>query len=151
MDNKFRDILDSLPEPGPRSGLDPFRELIDELHRRDRTYREIAQILAERCNISASVSTVYRFLHRQSRIKPQPRKCHSPSDSKLTKSNQTAIPEEVKKATSINSQIIPPLDETQRRIAALKLRPATTQTNSQLFNYDPDEPLRLLSKTIKNK
>jgi hypothetical protein len=54
MDGQFKDILDSLPEKSPRSRLSPYRELIDELRRRDRTFREIAQILAEKCGVETA-------------------------------------------------------------------------------------------------
>jgi len=37
MDGKFQDILDSLHEKPPRSRLEPYRELIEELRRRERT------------------------------------------------------------------------------------------------------------------
>src|SRR6516162_4929908 len=46
MDRKFEDILDTLPEKPPRSRLEPYRELIGELRKRGRTYRDIAGILA---------------------------------------------------------------------------------------------------------
>jgi hypothetical protein len=61
MDDKFQDILDSLPEKPPRSRLEPCNELIGELRRRGRTYREIRDILAEKCGTQVSVSTLPRF------------------------------------------------------------------------------------------
>jgi hypothetical protein len=53
MDDKFGGLLDSLPEKPPRSRLEPYSELIVELRRRGRTYREIARILAEKCKVQA--------------------------------------------------------------------------------------------------
>jgi hypothetical protein len=60
MDDRFQEILDGVPEKSPRSSLEPYHELISELRRRGRTYREIAHILAERCQFWAAASTVYR-------------------------------------------------------------------------------------------
>jgi hypothetical protein len=65
----------------------------------------------------------------------------------MTKSSQTAVTEE---ETSNNSEIITTPAEIQRKIAALKLHPAPAQTKSQLFHYDPNEPLHIPPKTRKN-
>jgi hypothetical protein len=46
-------------------------------------------------------------------------------------------------------QIDPAMDEVQQRIAALRRRPAPTQSIPKPFCYDPDEPLRLPTKTGK--
>jgi IS30 family transposase len=148
MDDRFRDILEGLPEPAPRSCLDPLRELIDELHRRGRTYREIAHILAERCGVLVSVSTVFRFLHRRSRMTAQPRKGKSPQVPQIKGLSQTMVTEE---KISLNSGTGATSDEVQRRITSLKLRPAPAQTKSQSFHYDPNEPLHLPSKIGKNR
>jgi hypothetical protein len=148
MDNKFKDILDSLPVPEPRSCLDPFRELIDELHRRGRTYREISSILAGRCEIFVSASTVYRFLHRRSRNKSQSRKSGISPVPKMKKGNH---PADTEGKVSIISETETITDEIQKRISALKLRPALDQTKSQLFHYDPNEPLHLPKKPDRNK
>jgi IS30 family transposase len=149
MDEKIRDILNNLQEPTPRSCLDPLRELIDELHRRGRTYREIARILAERCEVSVSVSTVFRYLHNRSRTKPQACKLHFRQVPKSSKLAQPIVTEEEKGRKSIKPELAS--DEIQKRIAALKIRPELAKTASQLFQYDPDEPLHLPQKTRENK
>src|SRR5688572_16345823 len=66
MDDKFQDIVDSLPEKPARSRLEPYNELIDELRRRGRTYREIAHILAEKCQLIAGASTIHDFVRVRS-------------------------------------------------------------------------------------
>ena len=71
MDDKLQVILDSLPEKPPRSRLEPYCELIDELRRRGRTYREIARILVEKCQLQVSRSTVHDFVRGRSRTKPK--------------------------------------------------------------------------------
>src|SRR5881409_1270088 len=65
MDDRFQDILDGIPEKPPQSSLEPFRELINELRRRGRTYREIAHILAEKCQLHPAASTINRFLRKR--------------------------------------------------------------------------------------
>jgi hypothetical protein len=56
MDAKFREILDSLPNKPPRSRLEPYREFIEELRRRGRTYLDIAGILAEKCQVQVTAA-----------------------------------------------------------------------------------------------
>ncbi|HEY4087981.1 MAG TPA: hypothetical protein VGM43_18700 [Bryobacteraceae bacterium] len=62
MDGKFNTILDSLPPKPPASKLEPYAELIGELRKRDRSYREIAGILKQRCGLSVGLNTLYRFV-----------------------------------------------------------------------------------------
>ena len=62
MDSEFRKILESLPEKPPRSRLEPYAELIDGLRRRGRTYRDVVEILAEKCQLQVSISTLHDFL-----------------------------------------------------------------------------------------
>src|SRR5579872_6381706 len=62
MDARFQEILDSLPPKRPRSRLEPYAELIAELRQRGTTYRKIAAILTERCQLQTSASTVHDFL-----------------------------------------------------------------------------------------
>ena len=62
MDAKFQAILDSLPPKAPRSKLEPFTELIAELRKRERSYRQIADLLKERCGLSVGVHTLYSFV-----------------------------------------------------------------------------------------
>jgi IS30 family transposase len=79
MEGTLDEILDNLPEKPPRSCLESFRDFINELRRRKRTYREIAQILEEKCQLRVSKSTVHRFLRSRSRQKRQSRATSSSS------------------------------------------------------------------------
>jgi hypothetical protein len=147
MDNKFSDILDSLPEPEPRSCLDPFQELIYELHRRGRTYREIARILAERCEVVVSVSTIYRFF--QSRLSTKQKACKRQlsQSPKIKELNQTAILEEKMSTDSLPGSST---DEIIKRISDIKLQQGAVNKTSKLFHYDPNEPLHLSIKRKNN-
>ncbi len=150
MDDKLQVILDSLPEKPPRSRLEPYRELIDELRRRGRTYREIARILVEKCQLQVSRSTVHDFVRGRSRTKPKPAKRKTPRSAETTSVSQPAVTGRTTGANTAN-QGRPPVDEVQQRIAALKLRPAPEQTSRRQFHYDPSEPLRLPPKRRKNE
>jgi len=62
MDAKFQAILDSLPPKQPRSKLEPYADLIRELRKRERSYREIAGLLKERCGVNVGIHTLYSFV-----------------------------------------------------------------------------------------
>ena len=149
MDDKFRNILDGLPEKPPRSRLEPYRELIDEMRRRGRTYREIAGILAEKCQLQVSVSTVHDYVRVQSRAKRRPAnyKRHPIAPPRVSRTVVTPRTTRV----SMAKQGRPPIDEVQERIAALKLRSAPAKASPKQFQYDPNEPLHLPAKTGRNR
>lgn len=145
MDDKLLDILKTLPESSPRSCLDMFQEFINELRRRGRTYREVAHILADHCDIRVSVSTVYRFLHNRTHAKPHPRSCHF---AKLPEMTKGSIAVQSKAMTLTDGAAF---DQLQKKIAALKSRQVPTETTPKLFDYDPDQPLHLRKKTGASK
>jgi hypothetical protein len=139
MDASLQEIVDNLGEKAPRSRLGPYRGLILELRRRNRTYREILQILADRCQIHVSISTLHDFLHAQRR-----------TDSKLKKQkakelNLQNLNEEPQRLATANEDI-PDMNDVQQRIAALKQRRTPAQTITPRFNYDPSQPLHLPPK-----
>ena len=131
MDTKFAEILDSLPPKTPRSRLEPYRELIREMRRRGRTYREIAQVLGERCQVRIAPSTVQEFVIRRARSKPPA--------STLKEIGEQAAAEPPAKARPATTST-----EVQARIQALKQRdPATDKASKPVFAYDENEPLRV--------
>jgi hypothetical protein len=141
--NTIKVILDSLPPKRFRSRLEPYTQLILELHRRGRTYREIAQILTERCSVQTSRSTVNDFLRahlRRAQNWQKIEKIERPQNRphKSVVSMKDKIPLETAVVT----------DEIQKRIAAFKSRPMTeTEKNPKIFHYDPEQPLQLPSKS----
>jgi IS30 family transposase len=62
MDKQLEDILNSLPPRAPRSRLEPYADLIDEMRRRSWTFRDIARVLGEKCNAEVSPSNVHHFV-----------------------------------------------------------------------------------------
>src|SRR5437660_11207065 len=69
-EDQLRNIIAALPEKLSRSRLEPYRQLIGELRRRRRTYREIAEVLAEKCDLRISATAVHNFVRRHLRRKP---------------------------------------------------------------------------------
>lgn len=118
MDEAFHKILDSLADKKPRSRLEPYRELIVELRRRGRTYRDIAAILADRCQVPVAHSTIYAYLKVRggARNAGQPVR---PADSK------------------------PNADELRQRIAELKSSRPPVEPDASRFEFDAAEPLRI--------
>ena len=132
MDDYLKKILDDLPDKPPRSRLEPYRDFIVELRRRGRTFREIAGILAEKCQVQVTGSGIHDFLRtrlerdgsqRPNAPKSARRDAARPAVSMLPKTSSG--------------------DEVQRRIAELKARNSAAQQSANGFEYDPDEPLRL--------
>src|ERR1700677_2096124 len=114
MDNAFQAILDSLPPKPPRSKLEPYAELIHELRKRGRSYREIAGILATRCGVSAGTHTVYNFV----RVRAPAQKKAKAARAVAERSRQTpaaAVPVETATAPPTNQD-----EEVWRRIQAVK-------------------------------
>src|SRR5437762_1902780 len=148
MDDRFQDILDGMPEKPPRSRLEPYRELIDELRRRGRTYREIARILAEKCQLRTAASTVNRYLRKRMSAKAKSPARRTPKPTKTMRVTAKAATERIARPNSPQEER-PSRNEIQERIAALKLKPAPAQSNPELFRYDPNEPLHLPPKGRK--
>jgi transposase len=127
MLEKFRQILDGLPEKPPPSRLTPYRELIGELRQRGRTFREIADILREKCGVQVSLSTLHDFVC--SRLK-----------GKSSGSLRSRAQSEGSEPSGVTA------DDVQERIDKLKRRPAVTSDTRNEFSFDETEPLRLSPK-----
>jgi hypothetical protein len=135
MDTDLKKILAELPIKPPRSRLEPYREFIEELRSRGRTYRDIAEILAEKCALQVTASGVHDFVRTRTRAKVAGRG---------TKSNPLPVSNPVAAETSPASASS---EEVQRKIAALKTRNTAAEPGPAVFEYDPDRPLRLKRST----
>lgn len=136
MDDNFRHILNTLPEMPPRSRLEPYSELINELRQRGRTYREIAHILAEECQLKTAASTIHDFLRSGSRISRESVKPQARHGTTVTRARRAHA-----------GRVKGPLTkDVEQRIANLKARPAPAKASLEHFQYDPDEPLHLPGK-----
>ena len=67
MDPKFQAILNDLPAKQPRSRLEPYLELILEMRKRGRSYREITQVLKQSCGLRVGTSTINDFVLARSK------------------------------------------------------------------------------------
>ena len=129
MNDRFREILDSLPSAAPRSRLEPYKELIHELRQRKRTYREIARILADQCGVRVSQSTLYEFVQR-----------YLAEESVAVASSESRGGDNrtMKSLTIGGAQ-----SEIRRRIDTLKAKVGRGAEPVTEFQFDGSEPLRL--------
>jgi hypothetical protein len=112
------DFADLPPKP-PRSKLEPHRELIRELRRSGRTYREVAHLFQERLGLYVAPSTLHSFVKVR---------------AKHRKRTQFELPPlELAVAAS------PALE----RVAALKSKPTVRNAKPTRFVFRENEPLTL--------
>jgi hypothetical protein len=67
MEDKLRDVLSSVTAKPGRSRLEPYGELVDEFRRQGLTCRDIAAVLAEKCQFQTSKSAVNNFVRARAR------------------------------------------------------------------------------------
>lgn len=111
------DLTDLPPKP-PRSKLEPHRELIRELRRKGRTYRDIARIFGERLHLSVTPSTIHSFVKVR---------------AKHRKQVQFELPPATMEASSPGNG----------QIAALKAKPTSQGAKRTRFVFRENEPLTL--------
>jgi len=145
----LEEILRNLPTKPGRSRLDRYGKLIEEMLRRGWTYRAVARVLAERCNIHASISTIHHFFHQRLKEKKSSRKRPQRAAATTAAGNQAAEPE----AGSIRhtGEKEAAEDAVYQRIGALKQRTEPVRNPANLFHYDPDKPLQLSPKPESTK
>jgi hypothetical protein len=139
MHETFQAILDSLPPKPARSKLEPYTELIQELRRRGRSYREIAGILADRCGVPVGVHTLYNFVRVRTAAAKKPTKAARATVVGPASIRQAAPPEVVKQDGNA---------DVWQRIQALKDRsvPARAPGAEKVFEYDENAPLTVKSR-----
>ena len=113
--------IDNLPEKPPRSKLEPHRELIRELRRKGRTYREVAHLFEERLGLYVAPSTLHSFVKVR---------------AKHRKRTQFELPP-IQLATADS----PVLD----RVTAFKAKPVVRTAKPTRFVFRENEPLTLTS------
>ena len=149
MDKPLSEILNAIPAKPPRSKLEPYYELIRELRRRSKTYREIAKILEDNVGLRVDHSTIYDFVRIRGRraktarhleeLPPRPAadgiaplESDGGSSASLTKSNASG-------------RTLDPY----ARIEALKRRKPISKPVDQGFHYEEEAPLRLISEPVR--
>ena len=121
MEPDLRTILESLPEKPYRSKLEPHRELIRELRRKGRTYREVAHLFQERLGLYVAPSTLHSFVKVR---------------AKHRKRTQFELP-----PVQIATAKSPVLD----RVSAFKTKPVARAAKPARFVFRENEPLTLTS------
>ena len=112
--------LASLPPKPPRSKLEPHRELIRELRRKGRTYREVSRLFAERLGLQVAPSTLHSFIKVRARHRKQVQFELPPADvARDIVANPTS------------------------RLAAFKAKPAAHEAKRSRFVFRENEPLTL--------
>lgn len=139
MDPKFKEIIDGLPDKPPRSRLEPYYELITELRRHGRTFRDIADILAEKCQLQVTASGIHAFLRTRSQAKRGLGKRRN--SRKNERRIASAIPL-IKTAAEDSAIASSPGDEVARKIAVLKARKTDAKPTPEPFHFDVNQPLR---------
>jgi hypothetical protein len=119
MEPVLQSILESLPPKSPRSKLEPHRELIRELRRKGRTYREVARLFHERLGLHVAPSTLHSFV-------------------KVRAKHQKRTQFELPPLESADAQ-----SHTLTSIAALKAKPILQKPKSTRFVFRENEPLTL--------
>jgi hypothetical protein len=142
MEQKFHDVLSSVDAKQGRSPLEPYGELVDTLREQGLTCRDIAALLAEKCQFVTSKSAVSRFLLARARKRRN-------AARKLSRRVSGSIP--------ATSKLLPPHsaqrwseDEIRQKIADVKARKPVAEPAPDGFHYDPDEPLRLINPVKRN-
>jgi hypothetical protein len=141
MDRHLKQLLRTLPEKPPRSRLEPYCEFIAELRRLKRTYRDIAAILAEKCNLQVSASGIHDFVRARSQGEETGRTRLRESQGALTNPM----------LESRNTISNPDVATAEQRIAALRQRDAVVEPTPEGFQFDPCEPLRLRQLVRKRR
>ena len=119
MEPELRTVLEYSSEKPPRSKLEPHRELIRELRRKGRTYREVADLFHERLGLHVALSTLHSFVKVR---------------AKHRKRLQFELP-----PTGLASTESPVLE----RVAVLKAKPAVRGEKRTRFVFRENEPLTL--------
>ena len=111
--------IDNLADKPPRSKLEPHRELIRELRRRGRTYREVARLIHERLGFYVAPSTLHSFVKVRAKHRKQ-------TQFELPPPELAAAPS-------------PVLD----RVAAHRAKPVVPKSRPARFVFRENDPLTL--------
>jgi hypothetical protein len=144
MDPRFQTILNNLPARPPRSRLEPYHQLILEMRKRGRSYREITRVLKQSCNIRVGTSTVNDFVLARTKSTNKRTTIATPELVGARKDKKRLI-RTYKTQKVVQGVVSTPkaLEDITRKIKAVKEQPPATRKKNLLFEYNPDEPLRL--------
>jgi hypothetical protein len=161
MNSDLDTILNNLPVKPPRSRLEPHLALITEMRKRYRSYREIAQVLHDSCDLTVGLSTVHDFVRLRSKPRPRPgltgrRKsglvCADINSHPVSKKRADSAAKTTQgilrnakesKGTLGAARHSKDSQDLARNFKDMKQQPTRPPKNKPVFSYNPDEPLRL--------
>jgi len=149
MDKLLSDILNTIPPKLPRSKLEPHYELVRELRRRSRTYREIAKILEAHVGLRVDHTTICDFVRTRTRWARTPRSGGQLPPRPLANSTAPSGSEAESPVSSTTSAASDGTTDAYARIEALKRRKPTAKPVDPGFHYEEGAPLRLVSDPSK--
>jgi hypothetical protein len=142
MEQKFHDVVSSVDAKQGRSPLEPYGELVDTLRDQGLTCRDIAALLADKCQFVISKSAVSRFLLARAKRRRNAARKLSRRVSGSTPATSKLLPQHSAQRWSD--------DEIRQKIADVKARKPVAEPAPDGFHYDPDEPLRLINPVKRN-
>jgi IS30 family transposase len=143
-DDRLRAILEKLPPKRGRSKLEPYAALIRELRVRKRSYRQIREILRDRCDLRVGLHTLFHFIRKRELQKASPKRTRRSRKSFASEELNPSRPRQIVPPALSNSS-----EDIQKRIAALKTRSIPSVPERKEFAFDENEPLRLINKQRK--
>lgn len=131
MVREFQAVLDGLPCKSPVP-LEEYRELICEMRRRGLTYREIAAVLADRFQVNADLGVIHDVLRGSV-------KRRKPLAPRRVRTEAAAAAPQVRPAPQ-------PAPPAVRMIPAVR-PPVRKEVEGPVFEYDENQPLRLIGNS----
>lgn len=141
----IRQLLDAVPTRSP-SKLEPHAAVIRELRKKRRTYSEIAQFLEQHLQLRVAPSTLHYFVKSRAKQAREQRA----SEQKLQEPAPASAPQEPLAPTEPVPEEASTGDAIRDRIRALKNKPVSTTVEPARFEFNPDQPLILQPKKIKD-
>jgi hypothetical protein len=150
MDKPLSEILKVIPPKPPRSKLEPHYELIRELRRQSRTYREIATILNDHLGVRVDHSTICDFVHLRARRARTSRRIEElPPSLREEEAASPSYPKDRAPTPSTRSTAVHGTSDVYARIETLKQRKGTPRPTDPVFHYEEGAPLSLISDPSK--
>ncbi len=143
--DELQQVLAELPQVGPRSRLEPLRTFILRWRRDGRSYRNIRDILASKCKVTASHEAVRKFV----KLHAKPRKplTESENDPQTPVTQPPSPPPQAPSNDNLSMNAVRnrPSLQSFRNKPALEPKPAVLVE----FHYDEDKPLTI-DRNIKD-
>jgi hypothetical protein len=149
MEKPLSEILNSIPPKPPRSKLEPYYELIRELRRQSRTYREIATILKDHLGVRVDHSTICDFVHLRARRARTPRRREELPPSAPDNGASLCDSDGDSPVPSRRSRAVDGTSDVYARIETMKWRKGSPRAADPGFHYEEGAPLRLISDPSK--